>query len=236
MLCHILSFAKCILINKIKSIPTNFFWKNPLSGNKSAAITFYTGASALCVPVVSLQTLNYKRKLTFDTNNVNEFIMDNEKLRQFIAMKIGDMQSAIFYCHSNSQLHINNTIINSSIVDHNGRVMFFINRPHQLLSHFDQEFPVALNYFRKGKNYFMKILGEARIINDPEELAYYSNLTDEEKVEAQTTKALVAVTISKVDFHDTNYEQKNPLSKKFWSLSSSLFDWFGSVSRSYYVG
>lgn len=162
--------------------------------------------------------------------------MDSEKLRDFVAMKIGDIQSAIFYCHSNSQLHINNTIINSSIMDHNGRIVFFINRPLQLLSHFDQEFPVGLNYFRKGKNYFMNILGEARIINDPEELAYYTNMSEEEKVEALTTKALVAVTISKVDFYDTNYERKNLLLKKLWSLSSSLFDWFGSASRSYNFG
>ncbi len=161
--------------------------------------------------------------------------MDNEKLFHFLAGKIDDIKSAILYCHSNSQLRVNNTIINFSKLDDNGRIIFFINRPHQLLSQYEQEFPVSLNYFQKGKSYFMNVHGSARIVNDPEELAYY-DLSDGEMTDALTSKVLVIVNVSMVDFFDTAYERKNLLLKKVWSLFSSLFDWFGSASRSYRFG
>ena len=102
--------------------------------------------------------------------------MDNDKILHFIAEKIEDIRLAIFYCHSNSTLKINNTIIHTFKVDDNGNISFFINRPQQLISQFDQEFPVGLNYFKKGKITYLNIFGKARIINDPEELAYETDL------------------------------------------------------------
>jgi len=116
--------------------------------------------------------------------------MHNEKILHFIAEKIEDIKVAIFYCHSNSPLKINNTIIHTYKVDDCGNITFFINRPQQLISQFDREFPVGLNYFKKGKNYFMNIFGKARIIHDPEELAYQKDLTAEEINNALTIKKL----------------------------------------------
>ncbi len=159
--------------------------------------------------------------------------MDNEKLINFIAGKIKDIQYAIFYCHSNHSLQINNTIINSSKVDDRGRIVFFINRPTQSLSQAEQEFPVGLNYFQKGKNYFMNILGSGKIISDPKEIANETALQNNEVEGILCSKVLVVVTISKVDFYDTDFERKNLFLKKMWSVFSKLFDWFGSASRSY---
>lgn len=159
--------------------------------------------------------------------------MHNDKALQFIAEKIEEIKVAIFYCHSNSPLKINNTIINTFKVDDCGNITFFINRPQQLISQFDREFPVGLNYFKKGKNYFMNIFGKARIIHDPEELAYQTDLTPEEINNALTTQVLIKVQILKVDFYDNNYEKKNLFLKKMWSVFSSLFDSVGAASRSF---
>jgi len=159
--------------------------------------------------------------------------MQNEKVLHFIAEKIEEIKVAIFYCHSTSPLKINNTIINTFKVDDLGNITFFINRPSQLISQFDREFPVGLNYFKKGKNYFMNVFGKARFIHDPEELAYQSDLTAEEINTALTTHVLVKVHILKVDFYDNNYEKKNLFFKKIWSVFSSLFDSVGPASKSY---
>jgi hypothetical protein len=158
--------------------------------------------------------------------------MDNDKILHFIAEKIEDIRLAIFYCHSNSTLKINNTIIHTFKVDDNGNICFFINRPQQLIREFDQEFPVGLNYFKKGKSCFLNIFGKARIINDPEELAYETELTAEEINRALTTQVLIRVKILKVDFYDNNFEKKNLLLKKAWSVLSRFFDSL-SASRSY---
>ncbi len=162
--------------------------------------------------------------------------MKNEKLQNFIAEKIEDLKYAIFYCHSNDDFHINNSIIHSSTVNENGTITFFINKPKQLLEQYTQEFPVGLNYFRKGKNYFMNILGKAQVIYNNDEAASLTGKSIEEMSDTLADKALVIVTISKVDFWDTNFERKNLLFKKVWSFCSSAFDWFGNVSRSYYLG
>lgn len=159
--------------------------------------------------------------------------MHTDKVLQFIAEKIEDLQVAIFYCHSNSPLRINNTIVQSCKVDQFGCIHFFINRPSQLISQFDREFPVGLNYFKKGRTYFMNIFGKARIIHDPEELAYQPDLTAEEINSALTTHIFIKVQILKVDFYDKNYERKNLLFKKVSSVFSSLFDRLGVASRSF---
>ena len=160
-------------------------------------------------------------------------MIHNDKALHFIAEKIEDIKVALFYCHSNSPLKINNTIINTCKVDDCGNITFLINRPPQLISEFDREFPVRLNYFKKGKNYFMNIFGKARIIHDPEELAYQTNLSVEEINTALTTHVLIKVQILKVDFYDNNYEKKNMFLKKIASILSSLFDSVGAASRSY---
>ena len=171
---------------------------------------------------------------------VNEKMLTKEKSRRagktFLTEKVNDIKYAIFYCQSNSQLKLNNAIISSSKVDDNGRISFFVNRPKQFLANFDQEFPVALNYFQKGKKYFMNIIGNARMINDPEELAYYSDQLSNEKDRGEESRVLVVVTVTKFDFIDTAFERKNLLFKKIWSFISSWFNWFGTVSRSYSLG
>lgn len=160
-------------------------------------------------------------------------MINNDKIFHFIAEKIEEINVAIFYCHSNSPLKINNTIIRTYKVDDCGNITFFINRPQQLISQFDREFPVELNYFKKGKDYFMNIFGKARIVHDPEELAYQIDLSAEEINNALTTQVLIKVQILKVDFYDNNFEKKNLVVKKVWSLFSSLFDSVGAASKSY---
>jgi len=159
--------------------------------------------------------------------------MNNNKILHCIAEKVEDIQVALFYCLSNNPLKINNNIIHTLKIDDSGCIYFFIHRPRQLISQFEQEFPVGLNYFKKGKNYFMNIFGKARMINDPEELAYQTDLSTEEISCALTTHVLVKVKILKVDFYDNNYERKNLLLKKIWLLCCSLFDKFGIASGTY---
>ena len=82
----------------------------------------------------------------------------------------------------------------------------------------------------------MNIIGKAKVVYCHEEAAAHTGIALGELSKILIDKALVVVTISKIDFWDTNFERKNMFIKKFWSLYSSAFDWFGNVSRSYYLG
>ncbi len=116
--------------------------------------------------------------------------MFNDKNLTFIKEKIQDLGIALFHCHSKSLLTIPTTVIQTHSVDKNGDILFFINRPKQHINEFDQEFLVGLNYLKKGKNYFINILGKARIVKDPEELSYIPYLTPAEINSALTNQGI----------------------------------------------
>lgn len=159
--------------------------------------------------------------------------MFNDKNLTFIKEKIQDLGIALFNCDSKSLLRIPTTIIQTHTVDDNGDILFFINRPQQNINEFDQEFLVALNYFKKGKNYFMNVSGKARIVKDPEELSYINTLTPTEITNALTYQVLIKVKILKVDFYDNHLAKKNYLLKKTQTLFYGLFDWGVPGARSY---
>jgi general stress protein 26 len=159
--------------------------------------------------------------------------MFNDKNLQLIKEKIEDLGVAILHCHSKGLLKIPNSVIQTHAVDENGDILFFMNRPTQSLSEFDQEFLVNLNYFKKGKNYFLNIFGKARIINDPEELTYILELTPEEVNKALTQQVLIKVKILNVDVTDNSFERKNSLVKKAQSVFYGLLDWGEPNARSY---
>ncbi len=159
--------------------------------------------------------------------------MFDDKNLIFLKEKIQDLGIALFHSDSKSLLRIPTTIIQTHTVDDNCDILFFINRPQQDINEFDQEFLVALNYFKKGKNYFMNITGKARIVKDPEELTYITNLTPAEVTNALTNQVLIKVKILKVDFFENNLTRKNYLVKKTQTLFYGLFDWGVPGARSY---
>ena len=159
--------------------------------------------------------------------------MDANHQLSFLQKRIEEIGSAIFYNLSESVLKLPTSIVSTLKVDEYGYVWFFVQKPKQQLSQFEQEFLVGLNYFKKGKDYFLKIFGKARIVIDPEELAYETDLTTEEINNALTTQVLIKVRIITADFYDNNYEKKNLVLKKVQSWYSRLFDSIGAVSRSF---
>jgi general stress protein 26 len=150
--------------------------------------------------------------------------MHTDKNLQFIRNKILDTQVALFHCYTNSLLRIHNTIIQTHKVDDDGNIWFFIPRPQQLISQFEQEFMVGLKYFRKGSDYSIHITGKARMLIDPEELNCETELTPEEISKALSTMVLVKVKIQNVEFYEHSIQHKGFLAKAK-SFVYSLLDW-----------
>src|ERR1700740_3216635 len=89
----------------------------------------------------------------------------------FITSKINELETAVFHSHSNSVLNLNPTVIKTLKIDDNGYIWFYVNKPAQAITEFEKQFPVALNYYKKGAPFFLNVFGIARIVIDPEELA-----------------------------------------------------------------
>jgi len=136
--------------------------------------------------------------------------MNTDKHIQFISRKIADIKVALFHCHSTGILKIPTCVINTFKVTEEGDILIFMARPMQELSQFEKEFPVSLNYFKKGESYFVNIFGKARIINDPEELYAYE-LSSEEMNNALNKEMLIRVQMLKADYYE-----RNPLKTNTW--------------------
>jgi hypothetical protein len=88
----------------------------------------------------------------------------------FIEEKIMDLENALFFSLSDAVLKIPSCVIKVLQADELGQLWFVIPKPSQLIHAFDKTFPVKLDFFRKGRDYYMKIFGKAFLVNDPEEI------------------------------------------------------------------
>ena len=138
----------------------------------------------------------------------------------FLQEKIQDLKSALFFSQHSSLLRMPTSIVSIVKVDDLGQVWFFVPRPSQALHEFDREFPVRLEFFRKGRRFFLHITGKAFIVNDPEEI---NNLVHEDLRGATTDHlVLIRVKMGKVDY----FESQPRESAKWWQgLRKDLHAW-----------
>ena len=161
--------------------------------------------------------------------------MNIDKNLQFITDKILDTRVALLHCYSNSILKLPNTIINTSEVDEHGNIWFFMRKPAQLLSQFEQEFPISLNYFKKGNNYSLQVQGKAQMINDDDALP---NNQGANRAIGDTSSALILfrVKIIKVDFFELEAEKNLSVWGRMKYSMRNLLHWAEPDARSFDFG
>lgn len=154
--------------------------------------------------------------------------MLNHSNLQFLREKIQDLKSALFFSQNTSLLRMPTMIVSISKVDDLGQMWFFVPRPRQVLHEFDREFPVRLEFFRKGKSFFLHITGKAYIINDPEEIN--SLFYEEIKEKAMGHMVLIKVKMTKAD-----YFENAPASHSGWwsDLRKQLHTWMYNTRPGY---
>src|SRR5438045_1025429 len=105
-----------------------------------------------------------KRRVSL-ISKLNKRSMQANQQLNFVKEKIQEIGSAIFFNQSDSVLKLPTSIVETVKVDEFGLVWFYIQKPKQDLREFDKEFPVRLDFFRKGKNYFLQVEGKAWMVN-----------------------------------------------------------------------
>jgi general stress protein 26 len=119
----------------------------------------------------------------------------------FLREKIQELKNALFFSQNSSLLRMATTIVSILKVDELGHIWFFVPRPTQALHEFDREFPVRLEFFRKGKGFFLHITGKAYIVNDPEEVN--SLLFEDLKEQVSSRMVLIKVKMGKADYFES---------------------------------
>src|SRR5919206_1143068 len=121
----------------------------------------------------------------------------------FLQEKIQEIGSAIFFNLSDSVLKLPTSIVTTLRVDEFGYVWFFVQKPKQSLREFETEFPARLDFFKKGKNCFLQVMGKAWVVTDPEELNTFMTLPEYMKEAALNGMVLVKVKMLKAEYHET---------------------------------
>jgi general stress protein 26 len=145
----------------------------------------------------------------------------NQQLN-FLQEKIQEIGSAIFFNLSDSVLKLPTSIVTTLKVDDYGYVWFFIQKPKQNLKEFDNEFPVRLDFFRKGKSCFLQVNGKGWVVTDPEEMNSFVTLPEDAKQLAMNEMVLVKVKITKAEY----YETKSTRHSWWQNAVSSVSTWF----------
>jgi hypothetical protein len=145
-----------------------------------------------------------------------------ENQLNFFREKIQELRSALFFNTSNAVLKLPPCIISTLKVDEAGQVWFFVSRPGQYLHEFDREFPARLNFFRKGKPFFLNLTGKAFIVSDPEELNELICVDDDIKKKAMANMVLIKFKIVNVHYDERPARAQNLAQKLRAQLSRLL--------------
>lgn len=146
----------------------------------------------------------------------------NQQL-SFLQDKIREIGSAIFFNLSDSVLKLPSTIVSTLKVDDFGFVWFFVQRPRQDLKEFESEFPVRLDFFKKGKDCFLQVCGKGWVVTDPEELNAMVSLPADARKLAMNEMVLVKVKIMKAEYHETRTADQH----SWWQNTvNSVTTWF----------
>src|ERR1700749_3133706 len=128
--------------------------------------------------------------------------MLNQSDLRFLREKIQDLKNAIFFSQNTSLLRMSTMIVSISKVDELGQMWFFVPRPPQALHEFDREFPVRLEFFRKGKKFFLHVSGKAFIVTDPEEIN--SLVYEDLREQAAGHMVLIKVRMLKAEYFESS--------------------------------
>jgi hypothetical protein len=147
-----------------------------------------------------------------------------DTVREQLHEKIKTLGSAIFFNQSDAVLKLPTSIVRISHVDQYGYIWFFMQKPPQALNEFEKEFPVKLDFFRKGLDYSLQVIGKGCIINDPEELMMITENINEVRQFNPEKMILLKVKMTRADYFDNIASHKSSwLQNAFNVLHSWIF-------------
>ncbi|HMH33134.1 MAG TPA: pyridoxamine 5'-phosphate oxidase family protein [Puia sp.] len=147
--------------------------------------------------------------------------MTTELTIPFLKKKIQELQSALFFAESDSILKMPTHVISAEVTDDKAQIWFVVPRPAQCVHQFDQEFPAKLDFFRKGKDFYLKIKGTAAIVSDE------TQITDALSPEIMQRVKNKEAVLMRVKIQHADYFEATPKPAQNWLQYSGvqLYNW-----------
>ena len=141
-----------------------------------------------------------------------------------VKSKIMELQSALFFTESSSLVKLPTHVISDVELDNDGQIWFVIPRPAMHLEAYDKEIPTKLDFFKKGKDFFVKVRGIAFLQTDLHEANANSGLSASMKERMNDIDLIVV----KVKVLETELVDNTPKPAQNWlqASRSQLSSWF----------
>ena len=147
-----------------------------------------------------------------------------EQEQQILKSKIMELNSALFFNESASIVKLPTHVISDVEIDIEGNMWFVIPRPVQHIEAFEKEIHAKLDFFKKGKDFFVKVRGTAFLIADESEITNNTMVSAEMKERMMDEKSIGVM----VRVQDTELVDNTPKPSMNWlqSSRSQLSSWF----------
>jgi hypothetical protein len=141
---------------------------------------------------------------------------------QLLGEKMKELENALFVSDANSLSKLPTHMVQIAEIDAEGNAWFIIPRPTQVIESFDQQMPAKLDFFKKGKGFYLKLKGLASLIYS-EDLLPKTRIF-QELSESFKKKKLVAV---KLKMQSAEYFENTPRSgpKPVLAIGSMVYNW-----------
>ena len=138
--------------------------------------------------------------------------------------KITELQTALFYTESVSPIKLPTHVITAVEVDVEGRIWFAVPRPTMHIEAFEKEVLAKLDFFKKGKDFFVKVKGVAALLTDASTINGFETLSADMKEKMNDDKSIgIMVKIEDVQFVDNT---PKPAQNWLKASRSQLSSWF----------
>ncbi|SRR5260221_9719117 len=151
--------------------------------------------------------------------------MPAETNLSFIKDRIAEIRSAILHSMSSELIKIPSSIITVLKIDEVGQLWFFVKKPLQVMFDHEKSFPARLQFYRKGKPFYIHVTGYADVSDNKEIINDLTGLEKKTEDIAMQNLMLIKLKMTKAEY----YEQKPSSPERFsvhrffQNLYSSLF-------------
>ena len=145
-----------------------------------------------------------------------------ETQAQMLKNKMIELQSALFFNDSSSIVKLPTHVTSEIEIDEEEQIWFVIPKPVQHIDAFDKEIPAKLDFFKKGKEFFVKVSGLATIVWSEKEVAC-ANL----KARFPRSFEKDGVVAVKVKIEGSEYAEKTtkPSTNPLLNVGSQVYNW-----------
>ena len=136
--------------------------------------------------------------------------------------RIMELQSALFFTESSSIVKLPTHVISDVELDSEGQIWFVIPKPAMHIEAYDKEMAAKLDFFKKGKDFFVKVKGIAFLQTDLSEANGNAELSAEMKAR-MSNEEVIAV---KIRIQDFELVDNSPKPAHNWLRVGQLSSWF----------